>query len=90
MRRGTRGIYESGVFNFECDALCLLCCRKHILTGSFDKTARVWSTETGECLQTLWGHSAEVASAKFDPSNQLIATASMDFTARIYSTLSGN
>lgn len=65
------------------------CCRKHILTGSFDKKARVWDAETGDCVQTLWGHSGEVVSAKFGPDNQLVATASMDNTSRVYSTTSG-
>lgn len=33
-----------------------------IATGSFDKTCKLWSTETGECYHTFRGHSAEVVS----------------------------
>lgn len=31
-------------------------CRDRIATGSFDKTAKLWDTETGNCLYTFAGH----------------------------------
>lgn len=31
-----------------------------VATGSMDNTARLWDVETGECLHTLLGHTAEV------------------------------
>lgn len=34
-----------------------------IVTGSFDKTARVWDTRTGECLLILREHTEEISSA---------------------------
>lgn len=34
-----------------------------IATGSFDKTCKVWSTETGKCYHTFRGHSAEIVSS---------------------------
>lgn len=56
-----------------------------IVTGSFDKTAKVWTSPSGECLQTFYGHSAEIVAAEFNPANAgLVATGSMDGTARIY------
>ena len=36
-----------------------------VLTGSSDKTAKIWDTTTGECKQTLSGHAGEVNSAVF-------------------------
>lgn len=33
-----------------------------IATGSFDKTCKLWSTETGKCYHTFRGHSAEIVS----------------------------
>ena len=40
----------------------LFLCSDKILTGSFDKTARIWSSETGQCLHILKGHKKEVVS----------------------------
>lgn len=34
-----------------------------IATGSFDKTCKLWSTETGQCYHTFRGHSAEIVSS---------------------------
>ncbi len=36
-----------------------------VLTASFDKTAKIWNASTGECTQTLCGHSGDVNSAVF-------------------------
>ena len=33
-----------------------------IITASSDRTCRLWSVETGECLQVLEGHSDEIFS----------------------------
>lgn len=61
-----------------------------IVTGSFDKTAKVWASKSGECLQTFYGHSAEIVAAEFSPANAgLVATGSMDGTARIYHVATG-
>lgn len=37
-------------------------CRDKVLTGSFDKTAKLWSSETGKCFHTYRGHAAEIVS----------------------------
>lgn len=61
-----------------------------IVTGSFDKTAKVWNATTGACSQTFYGHTAEVVAAEFDPSNvRMMATASMDHTARVFHVETG-
>lgn len=38
-----------------------------VATGSFDKTAKIWSVEDGSCLKTLWGHEKEIVSLSFEP-----------------------
>lgn len=47
-----------------------------VVTGSFDKTAKVWSATTGECLHTYRGHRTEIVCASFDPNGSTIATVS--------------
>lgn len=58
--------------------------RDKIVTGSFDKTAKVWCTRTGHCLATMWGHDAEVVVAKFSPTRCKLATGSIDATSKIF------
>ena len=55
------------------------------LTASIDKTAKLWSTQTGQCLQTFSGHKGVVNSAVFVPNNpEQILTASADSTLRYW------
>lgn len=54
-----------------------------IVTGSTDRTARIWNVETGDLLHVLRGHSDIVNDVDFSPDGRLIVTASGDKTARI-------
>lgn len=38
-----------------------------IVTGSFDKTAKIWDTNSGQLLNTLYGHQYEIVCLSFDP-----------------------
>lgn len=49
-----------------------------------DYTARVWNTETGECLLQYTGHSGSVNSIRYHPSKDLVLTASGDQTVHIW------
>jgi len=62
---------------------------RYIVTGSYDKTARVWDTKTGNELHRLMGHEGLVISAIFSPDGTRIITASKDKTARIWDAASG-
>ncbi|MEK7866003.1 MAG: protein kinase [Planctomycetota bacterium] len=55
-----------------------------LATGSWDRTARVWSVPGGEDLLSLQGHRDVVRAVAFSPENDLLATASWDGTARIW------
>lgn len=59
-----------------------------VATGSFDKTAKIWKTETGQCVQTLRGHQGEVVCLGFNsarnPENRVLATGSMDSRAALW------
>ena len=57
---------------------------KRIVTGSEDKTARVWDASTGKEVLQLKGHSSFVFSVAFSPDGKRIATGSYDNTARIW------
>jgi len=60
------------------------------LTGSKDKTGRVWDAETGECLKVLRGHSAELNSAAFSSDGTRVATGGADGTVRIFNPETGH
>jgi WD40 repeat protein len=43
---------------------------RFIITGSEDKTARVWKARTGECISVLVGHTDKVFSVTLAPTTQ--------------------
>ena len=55
-----------------------------VATGSFDTTAKLWSTETGKCLSTYRGHSMEIVCLAFDPMSTQLLTGSMDKKAKLW------
>ena len=59
------------------------------MSASDDKTVRVWNAVTGECEQTLEGHSDTVLSAQFSPDGKKIVSASADKTVRVWCAVSG-
>lgn len=62
---------------------------KYLVTPSFDKTARVWETESGRLVQRLSGHVSEVSSATWSPDGKMIATASRDISVRLWDAATG-
>ena len=54
----------------------------HIVSASYDHTARIWNTVTGECEAEL-NHMDWVNSAVFSPDGMHIVSASSDCTAQI-------
>lgn len=61
-----------------------------IATGSMDNSSRLWDVETGDCLHTLLGHSAEIVSLDFDTHGQRIITGSFDNTVKVSNFYSVN
>ena len=49
-----------------------------------DKTVRLWDLATGDCARTLTGHAEEVIGVAFSPDGTLLATGSIDETARLW------
>jgi WD40 repeat protein len=62
---------------------------RQVLTGSFDKTARLWETATGQQRCTFKGHLGRVMSAAFSPDGRRVLTASADGTTRVWDAYSG-
>ena len=54
------------------------------LTGSVDRTIRLWDLRTDACQQTFWGHEADVNSLAFHPNGQNFVTCSEDKTSRLW------
>lgn len=60
-----------------------------IASASADGTVRLWSVNTGECLQRLEGHSGWALSVTFSPTNTQVASASDDRTIWIWDIATG-
>ncbi|KAK2589911.1 hypothetical protein QQS21_012410 [Conoideocrella luteorostrata] len=60
-----------------------------VASGSEDKTVRLWRVSTGECTQTLDGHSHDVCSVAFSPDGALVASGSSDETLRLWRVSTG-
>ena len=60
-----------------------------IVSGSVDKTVRVWDAVTGEVINTLTGHSDRVWSVSFSPDGSRIVSGSYDNTVRVWDAVTG-
>jgi len=61
---------------------------QRIVTGFWNRTAKVWAA-TGEELLTLKGHTNWIYSVAFSPDGQRIVTGSWDRTAKVWEAASG-
>lgn len=52
-----------------------------LITGSYDRTIRVWNLDSGQLMRTLKGHTRAIRALQFD--QMLLFTASMDGTVRM-------
>ncbi len=62
---------------------------QRIVTGSFDRTARLWDAANGRELLVLQGHKHTVRSAAYSPDGQRIVTGSLDCTAKVWEAVTG-
>jgi WD40 repeat protein len=60
-----------------------------VVTGSDDRTAKLWDTGTGENLITFGGHTAAVRRVGFSPDGTRIVTASDDRSAKLWDAQTG-
>jgi len=62
---------------------------KYVLTGSGDKTAKLWDASTGAQVRTFSGHTASVESVAFSPDGKYVLTGSDDATVKLWEASTG-
>ena len=62
---------------------------QRIVTGSEDKTAKVWDAVEGQELMTLMGHDGGAFSVAYSPDSYRIVTGSEDKTAKVWDAVEG-
>ena len=63
---------------------------KHIVSGSYDSSVRVWDALTGSELKELKGHTDKVRSVAFSPDGKHIVSGSSDKSVRVWDALTGS
>jgi predicted Zn finger-like uncharacterized protein len=61
-----------------------------VLSGSPDKTLRLWELATGRCLRTLEGHAKNACSVSFSPDGRLAVSGGWDNTLRLWEVATGH
>ncbi|MCW5953938.1 MAG: pentapeptide repeat-containing protein, partial [Propionibacteriaceae bacterium] len=61
-----------------------------IVSGSYDKTVRVWDAQSGHQLLELHGHTDTVRNVSFSPDGMRIVSGSLDRTVRVWDAQSGH
>lgn len=57
-----------------------------VASGSYDKTVRLWSTETAADPRILQGHTGGISAVAFSSNGMLLASGSFDNTVRLWNT----
>ncbi len=57
---------------------------RQLVSSSFDKTIKVWDTNSGKCLKTLLGHRSRIWTVAFHPNGRTIASGGDDNHTKIW------
>ena len=69
--------------------MCVSADGTRVLTGSGDRTLKLWDSHSGECLQVFKGHTDCVNSAALSPDGQRVLSGSEDWTVRLWDARTG-
>jgi WD40 repeat protein/serine/threonine protein kinase len=61
----------------------------HAVSGSWDKTLRVWDLASGRCLRTLEGHTYSVDAIAITPDSRHAVSGNTDYLLRVWDLASG-
>jgi len=64
--------------------------RKHILSGSTDRTIKLWDIETGREIKSFLGHSDYIHAISFSPDGKYVLSGSGDRTVKLWDITTGN
>lgn len=88
-RNWRKGIYKIKKFEGHSDGV--LCCQYDnnnlLMTGSYDKTIKIWNVDTGKLLRTLTGHTRGVRTLAFD--EQKLISGGLDGTIKVWNYRTG-
>ncbi|EGF98333.1 uncharacterized protein MELLADRAFT_51043 [Melampsora larici-populina 98AG31] len=94
-RNWRKGIYEETILSGHTDSITCLQLEEHftspswpiLMTGSWDRTIRVWNLETKETMNVLKGHTRGIRCLQFDKSK--LITGAMDGNLKIWNWRTG-
>ena len=89
-RQSLTGAWEACVIKehgLDVTGICPSRNGRMLLSGSLDRTVRLWKIPTGECLGTLRGHEAEVNAVHLSRSGRLALSGGQDRRVRLWSTV---
>ena len=62
---------------------------RHVISGSADKTMKLWDLRTGNELATFRGHTAGIQSVAFSSDGRFVASGSRDHSVRLWNATTG-
>jgi len=60
-----------------------------IVSGSSDRTVKIWNSQTGECLKTFYGYTRPILSVAFSPDGKTIASCAGHSIIKFWDILTG-